>query len=102
MTAEARVVSRSESRALLAELFEIAMDVNDRLPAPFDVGRIKVALVCHYLFSGAGHQCQGGTQCSRAIEGYYRRVRATDAEQGRAKRIDRLFNGVLGAGEGSP
>jgi hypothetical protein len=90
---------RSEARDSIVEIFDIFAGVNDRLEEPFDLGRVKVALVCHYLFGEPGHLCGRASGCSVAIDRYYERVRPTGSDAGRAQRIDRLFARILRADE---
>lgn len=85
----------SDRREAIVELFDIFVGFNTRLVEPFDVGRVKVAVVCHHLFGEAGHVCGEDLGCDQAIGAFYERVRPTDSDPGRAKRIDRLFDGIL-------
>ncbi len=83
----------------IVDIFDIFAGVNERLEEPFDLRRVKVALVCHYLFSEPGHLCGRESGCSLKIDRYYKRVRPTDSEIGRAQRVDRLFARILRADE---
>jgi hypothetical protein len=93
------IAGRLVQHEAAVELFDILAGVNDRLEEPFDLGRVKVALVCHYLFSEPGHLCGLESRCSLKIDRYYKRVRPTDSEFGRAQRVDRLFTRILRADE---
>lgn len=86
---------RSDLREAVVEIFDVFSRVNERLAVPFDLGRIKVALVSHFIFSEAGHMCAEGSTCSNAVTGFYERIVPTASEPGRAERIDRLFARIL-------
>lgn len=92
-------VGKSAFRESVVELFDVFAGVNERLAEPFDLGRVKVALVCHYLFSEPGHLCGREFDCSLVIDRYFERVRPTGSATGRAQRIDRLFARMLRADE---
>jgi hypothetical protein len=57
---------RAELRESIVEVFDIFAGVNERLDEPFDLGRVKVALVCHYLLSGSGALCARNRSLLRA------------------------------------
>jgi hypothetical protein len=93
------IAGRSDLRATIVEIFDVFAGVNERLTVPFDLGRIKVALVCHFLFSEDGHLCNEASGCSNAVDAYYERIVPTDSNPGRVERIDRLFTRILRADE---
>lgn len=92
-------IGRIELRDTVVEIFDVFASVNERLAEKVDLGRVRVALVCHYLFSEPGHLCGRETGCSLVIDRFYERVRPTGSDTGRAQRIDRLFSGILHADE---